>query len=138
VFIIMSYWWAIHFFCYFNLKRGPNYAFFFIQFWCHFFIVEWIVSRNFDRSWGISTIFYGFRDKLDRTKSANFQNLKAIIFHPILMQVFYYFISKRGLKVSRIQKCHMFTRLQNWLFNMNYKFAISNTNLIALIMCSVL
>jgi hypothetical protein len=52
---------------------------------------------NFSKS-----IFCSFWDKLDRKrpKSANFQNLKVFIFHPILMQFLWSFHHNRPLKLK--------------------------------------
>ena len=61
----------------------------------------------------ISSIFYGFRDKLNRkrTKSANFLISKVFIFHPILMSFFFceVFILMGywwGSKISHIWKVY--------------------------------
>jgi len=87
-------------FCYF-IQKGPefrNFTYlkgipFFLsvsQFSCGLFFLEWIPLRVFGNMSTDTSILYGFWDKLDRKrlKSANFQNLKIVICHPILMQLF--------------------------------------------------
>jgi hypothetical protein len=105
LFIFMSCWWAINVFCYFILKNGskrcPNselFAYwkgiikclFFIQFNVLYFflLLNGLCKELLLLCQQISTIFYGFWGKCDRQrlKTANFQNLKVFIFHPILMQ----------------------------------------------------
>ena len=54
------------------------------------FIVEWIVLRVFSGTmhvdgFPISFMFSEYKLDRKRPKSANFQNLKVFIFHPVLM-----------------------------------------------------
>ena len=92
--------------------------------------------ESFRRYVGGFPVFYDFWGKLDRKrpKSANFQNLKVLIFHPMLMQVLqcpswwtinkYYFSSKRDqlLKYLHIRKLHrmfIFHSIRMWFLLLN-------------------
>ena len=80
----LCFFWYIEFLFFFHFN-----VVYLLNDWCGLF-VEWlcwelsVVCRRF------SAVVYHFREKLDwkRQKSANFQNLKVFIFHPILMQFF--------------------------------------------------
>ena len=86
-----------------------------------FFSLNWLGHECLVVSWQIYSYLLWFKDKHNRKgTTAEFQNLNFLILYPIVMQFFAkwsslwtiqnYFIFKRGIKETKIQKFHIFGR----------------------------
>jgi hypothetical protein len=124
----VGYWWTIE-----NMDILFQIFLFFIQFWCNFSI-NWLPRELPVVCWRISSISYGFRDKLNRkgphkwnSKIGTFLffiqfSCKIIIFMGYGWTIIkWYLVSKRG-KYSDISHIWKICRICSFLYNFDAFF----------------